>query len=320
MRRSARSSAVSASSCSIAQRSSASQTGTSGSSGATGAGGGHRVRLGAVAAGERRRRGGRDGSRADQRQPVCVTPPVREPVDCVLRHAPVGRQLAADEDERAGLRIPHDRVAPREVGGAPAGAGEQRPQAGVAPDDVLGLAAGRPARRSRARAGSASSAGEGRGIVGGGPSAGTSVRPIATSPSGCGTALIQRPRSPGTGQLTPARGCPSRSAADQQVRAAAGPQLARRARDRRSRRRRPRRRAGARTANAAPVSASTASTAAGPDVDDLGAGEDAGAVRGGGARDGDHQPGVVLELAVPVAAPRRAPAAGRGPGGAPRGR
>ena len=122
--------------------------------------------------------------------------------------------------------------------------------------------------------------------------------PIATSPSERGSANTQRPCSPGTGTLTAARGCPSRSARTSRceprlgrsstavVRASVHTPAATTVRR-------------ARTVNAAPVQASTASTPSSRRAVTSAYVSTLRAVGGGGAGDRDDQPRVVLQLAVP---------------------
>ncbi len=326
MRRSARSSASSTSSWRSAWTSSAPHHGHAGGDRVEQLGPAvgerdHRGRLGPVAAHEPLRRGdGAQGGRrggADERQPRRAAGPRREPVDRVLGHRAVGRELAADDGERAGLVILDDRVAAGEVGAGRLGARQQRPQAGVAADDVL-----RRSSRTRERG-----AREGEQL---------------------GLLLGRRARLVGE-RVDRDVGEPDR---DQAVGAGEGEDPAallgghrdvdRRARASRAARRR---RAGASPGSAAarravvssPVHTPVASTtrpradaqrAAARLVDRVGAlgvdarhphaRQDAGAVRRGGARDGDHQPRVVLELAVPREQPAAQPVLGQRGGEAPR--
>ena len=115
-----------------------------------------------------------------------------------------------------------------------------------------------------------------------------------------GIANTQRPRSPGTGTLTAARGSPSRSARTSRceprlgrsvtaVGQRAGPDAG--GDDRCAARGR---------VNAAPVQAVDGVDAVLAQAGHLGVGQHPRAVRGGRAGDGDDQPRVVLELAVPA--------------------
>ena len=201
-----------------------------------------------------------------------------------------------------------DRVAAREVGG-----GGARPSASAA--RAAADAARRSGRRRRPRSSGRSSTRldrlqqerllvrVDRRLVGDGPSNGASVIPIITSPSARGTANTKREDASGQRRVDRRARVADRGGRDEHVRALAraqahgaagqlaGPHAGRvdhvagaeleRAPAVRRARRRTRRAVGAQRAR--------------PHV-----GEDARAMGGGGAGDGEHEPRVVLDLAVPV--------------------
>ena len=199
--------------------------------------------LGAVAADEQvwRTRGGRRAAPTSGRS--CVRQgrdaACGDAVDGVLRHAAVGRELAADDREHAGAGVLDQGVAAREVGGARGRAGHQRPQAGVAADDVARPSSGTSsAARARPAARVAPRRPDRAARRPAAPSCGSSVRPTSTSAVRARDGEREAPPA-AAGQRDADRGARAHRGArrDEQVRAAAGAQGDRGLQARRPRRR-----------------------------------------------------------------------------------
>jgi hypothetical protein len=188
-------------------------------------------------------------------------------------------------------------VAAREVGGLAVAGVEQRPQPGEGTDHVVAVQRPRQVAETTSSRKS-TSASDGSGTSGTGPSTGSSVRPTYTVPSGCGSAITKRLVLPGTGAVTQTR----RPGSDSPRSTRWLPRLGRS-------------RTSARLAGPHPggvhdhpgrdVGLGAGQLVAQPHARTVrgeypGPGADVGAVRRGRARDGHDQAGVVLELPVPA--------------------
>ena len=180
---------------------------------------------------------------------------VGDAVDGVLRHRAVGRELAADDGQRARRRVLDDRVAAREVGGrrapSPASSG---PQPGVAAGDVL-RAERDLERGARVREQLRLLLGARRRLVGDRPVGGDVGEPDRDQPVGARQREHPAPALARHGHVDRRARVAEPPGRDEQVRAAARPQRDRRARARRPTRRWRGPRGGRGRENAAPVSA-----------------------------------------------------------------